>query len=41
VLGPELGMALVENTAGVEAVIIDKQNRRLESKGLKGGVHWQ
>jgi FAD:protein FMN transferase len=38
VLGPEAGLALVDRTAGVGAVIVDADNRLVISKRLRGRV---
>lgn len=40
VMGPKKGMEMVEDMAGVQAVIIDSQGLRTQSTGIKGGIHW-
>ncbi len=40
VLGPRDGLELIRKTDGIEAVLIDKFGRRIESAGLAGRVNW-
>lgn len=38
VIGPEKGLSLIENTKGVDCIIVDESGRIYLSSGIKGGV---